>query len=70
MNLDDMFGDGIESADNRIDAEMAIKKLGHLDRAILYLWVVGHTQAEIGAIVGLSQSQVCRILADMHKKCA
>lgn len=35
MNLGDiMSGD----ADRKIEAEQAIEKLGHIDRAILYLW--------------------------------
>jgi DNA-directed RNA polymerase specialized sigma subunit len=65
MNLGDiMSGD----ADRKIEAEQAIEKLGHIDRAVLYLWVEGYTQAEIGVIFGYSQQRISQIIADISKK--
>ena len=69
MNLDDMFGDGIESVENRIDVERAIGRLTFREATVLYLWAMCEkSQAEIGEIIGLSQQHVSRILADMCKK--
>lgn len=66
MNLGDiMSGD----ADRKIEAEQAIEKLGHIDRAILYLWVEGYTQAEIGVIFGYSERHIRRIIANISEKC-
>jgi DNA-directed RNA polymerase specialized sigma subunit len=56
-----------DSVDNKIDAENAIGRLNHIEKAILYLYVSGHTQSEIGAIFGYHQSTICRILNSMHK---
>ena len=56
-----------EDVDRKIEIEEAIRKLGHIDRAVLYLWVEGYTQAEIGVIFGYSQSKICRLLANLHK---
>ena len=66
MNLGDFVcGD----ADRKIEAEQAIEKLGHIDRAVLYLWVEGYTQAEIGVIFGYSERHIRRILANISEKC-
>jgi len=65
MNLGDFVcGD----ADRKIETEQAIEKLGHIDRAVLYLWVEGYTQAEIGVIFGYSREHVNRLLARMSQK--
>jgi len=56
-----------EDVDRKIEIEEAIRRLGHIDRAVLYLWVEGYTQAEIGVIFGYSQSKICRLLANLHK---
>ena len=56
-------------ADRKIEAEQAIEKLGHIDRAILYLWVEGYTQAEIGVIFGYSERHIRRIIANISEKC-
>jgi DNA-directed RNA polymerase specialized sigma subunit len=65
MNLGDFVcGD----ADRKIETEQAIEKLGHIDRAVLYLWVEGYTQAEIGVIFGYSQQRISQIIADISKK--
>lgn len=65
MNLSDiMSGD----ADRKIEAEQAIEKLGHIDRAVLYLWVEGYTQAEIGVIFGYSERHIRRILSKICER--
>ena len=65
MNLSDYVSH--EDVDRKIEIEEAIRRLGHIDRAVLYLWVEGYTQAEIGVIFGYSQSKICRLLANLHK---
>ena len=65
MNLGDFVcGD----ADRKIEAEQAIEKLGHTDRAVLYLWVEGYTQAEIAHMFGYCQQRISQIIADISKK--
>ena len=66
MNLSDLISD--EDVDKRIEIQEAIGQLGHTDRAVLYLWVIGYTQTEIGVIFGYSQSQISRILKNLCKK--
>jgi len=65
MNLSDLISD--EDVDKRIEIQETIGRLGHTDRAVLYLWVIGYTQTEIANIFGFSQSKICRILANLHK---
>ena len=68
MNLDDMFGDGIESADNRIDVERAIGRLTFREATVLYLWAMCEkSQAEIGEIIGLTHQRISQILANICK---
>ena len=68
MNLDDMFGDDMDGVENRIDVERAIGRLTFREATVLYLWAMCEkSQAEIGEIIGLDQSQICRILACLHK---
>ena len=66
MNLSDIIAE--ENADKKIEIEEAVGRLGHIDRAILYLWVVGYTQAEIAHMFGYSREHVNRILAKMSQK--
>ena len=65
MNIADIVSQ--ENADKKIEIEEAVGRLGHIDRAILYLWVEGYTQAEIGAIFGYSQQRISQILANISK---
>ena len=65
MNLSDFIAD--ENADQKIEIDEAVERLGHIDRAVLYLWVEGYTQAEIGRMFGYSQQHISRILANMCK---
>ena len=66
MNLGDFVSQ--ENADKKLEIEEAVNRLGHIDRAILYLWVEGYTQAEIGAIFGYSREHVNRLLAKISQK--
>ena len=66
MQLSDFIAH--ENVDRKIEIQETIQRLGHIDRAVLYLWVIGYTQAEIGVIFGYSQSQISRILKNLCKK--
>lgn len=66
MNLSDFVSQ--ENVDRKIEIEEAINRLGHIDRAILYLWVEGYTQAEIGAIFGYSREHINRLLSKISQK--
>ena len=57
-----------ENADKKLEIEEAVGRLGHIDRAILYLCDVGYTQAEIAHMFGYSREHVNRILAKMSQK--
>ena len=66
MNISDFISH--ENIDDKIDAEQVIGRLTHIERAILYLFVTGHSQTEIGVIIGYSQRHIGRILENMSKK--
>ena len=70
MNLTDLFAgnDSTDGIDNKLDAQKAIEKLGHIDRAVLYLWVEGYTQVEIAHIFGYTREHVTRLLAKISQK--
>ena len=69
MELSDLFGTDETGLETRCDIEQAIGNLTFREAAVLYLWAMcEYSQAEVGEIVGLSQPQICRILASMHKK--
>ena len=65
MNLSDFIAE--ENADKKIEITEAIERLGHIDRAVLYLWVEGYTQAEIAHMFGYSQQRISQILANISK---
>ena len=66
--IDDLFdSEDFESVERKIDFERLLKRLSPRDRRIAVLYAFGHTQEEIGAIVGLDHSQISRILAKIHK---
>ena len=67
MNLTDFIAE--ENADQKIEIAEAVERLGHIDRAVLYLWVEGYTQAEIGRIFGYTDRHIRRILANISEKC-
>ena len=67
-DLDDLFPPDEQGVENKIDVERAIGRLSRREAAVLYLWVTGYTQAEVAEIMGVNQSTISRILANMHKK--
>ena len=68
MTLTDMFAPDEQGVENRIDVERAIGRLTFREAAVLYLWVTGYTQEEIGELVGCDQSTISRVLSKMHKR--
>ena len=67
--IDDLFdSEASESIELKIDLERLLKRLSPRDRRIAALYAFGHTQEEIGAIVGLSQPTIHRVLANMNKR--
>ena len=68
LTLNDLFPPDEQGVENKIDVERAMGRLSRREAAVLYLWVTGYTQAEIGEMVGCDQSTISRILASMHKK--
>ena len=67
--IDDLFdSEDMESAGLKIDFERLLAALSERDRKIAVLYAFGHTQEEVGAIVGLDHSQISRILAKIHKR--
>ena len=67
--IDDLFdSEDMESIERKIDFERLLAALSERDRKIAVLYAFGHTQEEVGAELGLNQSQICRVLANMHKR--
>ena len=64
MNLVDFVSE--EDAEKRIEVQERIDDLSRIERAVLYLWVTGYTQAEIAHMFGYSQQHVSRILSSIH----
>ena len=67
MTLNDLFPPDEQGVENKIDVERAMGRLSRREAAVLYLWVTGYTQAEIGAIFGYSQQRISQILANISK---
>lgn len=67
MTLNDLFPPDEQGVENKIDVERAMGRLSRREAAVLYLWVTGYTQAEIGEAMGCDQSTISRVLANMHK---
>ena len=67
MTLADMFAPDEQGVENKIDVERAIGRLSKREAAVLYLWVTGYTQAEIGEAMGVSQQRISQILANISK---
>ena len=63
--IEDLFdSEDMESIERKIDFERLLATLSERDRRIAVLYAFGHTQEEIGAIVGLSQQMVGRRLRE------
>ena len=62
--IDDLFdSEDLESVERKIDFERLLTTLSERDRKIAVLYAFGHTQEEIGAIVGLTKGRICQILS-------
>ena len=69
MEISDLFdSESLESIERKIDFERMLEGLKARDKRIVALYASGHTQEEIGAIVGLSHQHVSRVLANMCKR--
>jgi len=67
--IDDLFdSEDMESIERKIDFERLLTTLSERDRKIAVLYAFGHTQEEVGAIVGLSQRHIGRVLEKMSKR--
>ena len=66
MQLSDFIAQS--DVDKKIEMQEAIQRLGHIDRAVLYLWVIGYTQEEIAHIFGYSREHINRMLAKMSQQ--
>ena len=68
MEISDLFdSESLESIERKIDFEQLLARLSERDRRIAVLYAFGHTQEEIGAIVGLTQRHIGRVLEKMSK---
>ena len=68
FDIDDLFdSENLESVERRVEFEQLLKRLSPRDRRIEVLYAFGHTQEEIGAIVGLSQRRIGQILQEISK---
>ena len=65
MKLSDFIAH--ENVDRKIEIQETIQRLGHIDRAVLYLWVIGYTQEEIAQMFGYSQARISQILNNIYK---
>jgi len=69
MEISDLFGTDETGLETRCDIEQAIGNLTFREATVLYLWAMCEkSQAEIGAIIGLTQARICQILANIYKK--
>ena len=66
-DLDDLFPPDEQGVENKIDVERAMGRLSYREAAVLYLWVTGYTQEEIGEKMGCDQSTISRVSSKMHK---
>jgi len=69
MTLNDLFPPDEQGVENKIDVERAMGRLSYREAAVLYLWVTGYTQEEIGVMFGYSERHIRRILANIREKC-
>jgi len=66
--IDDLFdSESLESIERKIEFEQLLARLSERDRRIAVLYAFGHTQEEIGAIVGLTQRRIGQILQEISK---
>lgn len=67
MTLNDLFPPDEQGVENKIDVERAMGRLSRREAAVLYLWVTGYTQEEIGEAMGVSQQRISQILENISK---
>ena len=65
MQLSDFIAQS--DVDRKIEIQETIQRLGHIDRAVLHLWVIGYTQEEIAQMFGYSQARISQILNNIYK---
>lgn len=65
-DLKDFFAE--DDVEGRLEAQAVMDELCVRERRILYLYVTGHTQAQIADIMGLTQQRVQQILANICKR--
>ena len=66
--IDDLFdSESLESIERKVEFEQLLARLSERDRRIAVLYAFGHTQEEIGAIVGLTQRRIGQILQEISK---
>ncbi len=66
-DLDDLFPPDEQGVENKIDVERAMGRLSYREAAVLYLWVTGYTQEEIGEAMGVTHQRISQILANICK---
>lgn len=62
-DIRDFFAE--DDVEGRLDAQAAMDGLCAREKRILYLYVSGHTQAQIAELMGLTQQRVSQILANI-----
>lgn len=67
MTIADMFAPDEQGVENKIDVERAMGRLSYREAAVLYLWVTGYTQEEIGEKMGVTHQRISQILANICK---
>lgn len=67
--IDDLFdSENLESVELKIDFERLLITLSERDRRIAVLYAFGHTQEEIGIILGLTKGRICQILSVIKQR--
>ena len=67
--IDDLFdSESLESIERKVEFEQLLARLSERGRRIAVLYAFGHTQEEIGAIVGLTHQRISQILANICKR--
>ena len=62
--IDDLFdSESLESVELKVEFEQLLARLSERDRRIAILYAFGHTQEEIGIILGLTKGRICQILS-------
>jgi len=57
-----------EDVDDTLDVIGFLRCLSRRQRSVAFLWMMGWTQAEIGALLGISQQAVSKCLSSHRRK--